>query len=50
MRDSEPALLEMSFTVIITEGTKPAYEKGENNGGQTRRTAYDGSADEHDKN
>lgn len=26
MRDGEPALLEMSFTVIITEGTKPAYK------------------------
>jgi len=32
MRGGKPALLEMSFTVIITEGTKPAYKKGQKNG------------------
>lgn len=29
MGNNEPALLEMSFTVITTEGTKPAYTEGE---------------------
>lgn len=43
-------LLEMSFTVIITEGTKPACKKGEKNGGRIGQTAHDSSTDEREKN
>lgn len=50
IKGSEPALLEMSFTVIITEGTKPAYKRGERNERRVGQTVHDGSADEHSEN